>query len=509
MKKFGLYILMLLTLGLAACSEDIPAPSTPLSNPQERLLETGDISFTPTTVTEMNLPTLIEADEPIVLGNITMADNVLPEGTTLIAKIEMSENSDYTDSVFVEAETIGASKVVAVRPSNLQRQYYDNFHHNPSARTMYLRTHLYTVTGMSSEACIGDPKTYLGNYTVQFTPVREIIHNISSTYYVVVKNLDGTFTKVKFDHSEKDVYDDPRFTATINANKDASGLRVDTEYGIVSEDDIAAFDAGDLSVVYGKKDKNASTMEKGAPFIVGPAEDFASQYNLVINMEFFSIDIEDVILFYYYYIFGVNNMKPADNETALNYMFYKTTENVYKYTTFWPNSDEGKSIYNLKVGEHKDFNTTNNHWGTARAKQAESGNLTQKSQTFGPMTEGWYTLTITMNEDKNIHTYEWTAIAEPSTTYSEVSIVGGDVNEKMTECAKAKHNWYLLKYTLSADTQLKFSTGTKTWGGDGSQSIGKYVYTVPTGEQDITVPAGTYNFYLNDITGDWSILKVE
>jgi hypothetical protein len=34
------------------------------------------------------------------------------------------------------------------------------------------------------------------------------------------------------------------------------------------------------------------------------------------------------------------------------------------------------------------------------------------------------------------------------------------------------------------------------------------VYTLPKGSTDITVPAGKYDFYLNDITGDWTILKV-
>ena len=34
-------------------------------------------------------------------------------------------------------------------------------------------------------------------------------------------------------------------------------------------------------------------------------------------------------------------------------------------------------------------------------------------------------------------------------------------------------------------------------------------YYLGIGEKNITVPAGTYDFYLNDITGRWSISRVE
>ncbi len=518
MKKISLYILGLLTMGVVACSEDIPASSSPLSYAQERSLEAGDISFSPTTVTDINLPALIGADEPITLGTVAYNDAILSEGITLIAKIEMSKNADYSDSIFVEAESIGESKVVAVRPSSLQRQYYDNFTHDPATRTMYLRTHLYTVTGTSSEACTGDPKKYLGYYTVTFTPVKEFPHDISATYYAVVKKADGSgFSKVKFDHSKENIYDDPRFTVTIDATRDASNLRIDTEYGIVSEDDLAAFEAGDMSVIYGKEDKSSSIMKKGAPLMVGPATDFASKYNLTINMEFISIDIEDVILFNCYYLLGEGNMKIGDGDNKKNYMFYKQDETTFTYTTKFPNNAVGKSWLSVKVWD-RDAMTNGaetkawGYEGSGLKVRPMNGKMKLNGGLLGPETEGWYTMTITMDDDKKVHNYKFTSISEPTTKYDNISILvnGSDVDLK--ECAKAAHNWALLDYTLTSETKLKFRANhsdANTWGGDGSQPIGKYVYTLNTGTQDITVPAGKYDFYLNDITGDWTILKVE
>ena len=75
---------------------------------------------------------------------------------------------------------------------------------------------------------------------------------------------------------------------------------------------------------------------------------------------------------------------------------------------------------------------------------------------------------------------------------------------------KAPHNWYA-RATLTADTELKFRANHKwdvNWGGDGSAEIDEEKYYVTPGGDNIKVPAGTYDFYLNDITGNWSIAKV-
>lgn len=522
MKKISLYIIALLATFFTACNEeDYSAPQGSQSNKQESALQSSAIKFNSVEIPTIDLNKLIKGDTPITLGTVSVEGD-LPANTAIKAKIEISKQSTFSDSIIVEAESMANSNDICVLPSTLQAAYYNNFTHNPNQATIYLRIGLYTITNGTSEAYVGDPSSndyYKGNYTIAFTPIDENGIYISNGYYAVAKNAAGDgWVETKFIHgkregeeikvSEADVYDDPIFIDSVMAVKNENDVRIDTEFYIVAEEDLAKFkEKGDKKFAFGKGEGEA--IVKGGPAFVGLANDGASKYRLTINMEKQTVVIETIVDLYYYYIFGVNGMKPAENETARNYMFYKTKENVFNYTTKWPNSETGTSIYNLKVAEHKDFNVTGNHWGTPRGKQDESGNLTQKSQTFGPKTEGWYTLTITMNDEKNIHTYQWTAINEPTDKYTEVSIIGNGLNEKLTECAKAEHNWYLLGYTLPADTQLKFRADTKEWGGDGSQPIGAVVYTLPKGDQAITVPAGTYDFYFNDITGDWSILKVE
>ena len=296
----------------------------------------------------------------------------------------------------------------------------------------------------------------------------------------------------------------------------------DTEYYIVAEEDLAKFKGGDKSVAFGKGDGEA--LLKGGPAFVGPAEDGAAKYNLTMNMEKQAIVIEPEIHFYCYYLYAnsAKKMNPADGETSRNYMFYKSDETTFTYTTMWPNDDNGKSVYNVKVWEREDMlaNLATNTWGfdgTAKGTRKEQGNFAQPGQWLGPLTEGWYTFTITMDEENNKHSYKWTSIPAPTTTYTNISIIGTingsnrDKDFELKQCAKAPHNWCLLDFELTAEAKLKFRANnnwdTKDWGGDGSQPISPVVYTLPKGSTDITVPAGKYDFYLNDITGDWTILK--
>ena len=137
-----------------------------------------------------------------------------------------------------------------------------------------------------------------------------------------------------------------------------------------------------------------------------------------------------------------------------------------------------------------------------------------KAQAFGANAKGgWYTLTINMTN----FTYTWTAIPEPTTTYSHISLIGSfnswGADVDMTQLANAPHNWYV-KYTLDSESELKFRADhdwTTSWGttkADKDKTIGD-IYSLSPGQENIKVAAGTYEFYFNDITGRFSIVKVK
>lgn len=506
----------LLTMGLASCSEDFETTTKPLSNPQESILQVADVQFTPTTVTSINLTDYKTNDNPIILGTVSVKEGALASDMKLKAIVQVAKAADFSDAKEIEAESLENSNEIRILPSKLQDLYINGFTLDPNPTTLYLRTNLYTVIGEESQASLGNPMTtFYGTYTVAFTPYDEAGIYISNAYYIICQDLDGNYVETKCFHSKSNVYDDPIFTITIDALKNTEGIRVDTKYAFVAEEDLATFKAGDMSVLYGAGEEKNSLV-KGGNFIVGPAEDGASKYKLTIDMKGLTCFADPEIIFYCYYLYtnSAFNMKIEDSDTYENYMFYMTEKNTYIYTTFWPNNDAGKSDRSIKVWERKAMkaNATGTVWGFEGGRNDEryvSGTFKQPGQWFGPQTEGWYTLTITMDEVKKIYKYKWDPIAEPSTNYEEISIVGA-TETKLTKCAAASHNWSLLNYKLDDSAELKFRANNgKEWGGDGSQTINQSVYTMPTGNESIKVPAGTYNLHLNDITGNWTILKVE
>ena len=201
-------------------------------------------------------------DTPIPLGSVTVAEGALPANTIMKAKVDISKDADFTKYSTIECESMATTNTVSVLPSNLQATYYNDFTHNPNEATTYMRISLYTLTNGTSEAMIGNPQTaafYPGNYTIAFTPVNEKGVYISTGYYAVMKQLDESWKETKFAHSDADVYDDPVFTATIDALKNDAGVRFNTEYYIVAEEDLAAFKAGDKSVAFWRNEQSSSS----------------------------------------------------------------------------------------------------------------------------------------------------------------------------------------------------------------------------------------------------------
>ncbi len=519
MKKLSFYIMALVAVVFTSCGDDYSTSTPPQSNLPESALKSDAIQFAPVNIGGINLQQLIAEDKPVELGTVTVAEGQMPKNTIVKARIDISRDADYSKYATVDCESMAETDKVTVLPSELQAAYYNEFTHNPNLTDLYIRIHLYTVTDGTSEAIVGTPgSNYYGNYKVLFTPVNEGDRHIANAYYAMVLGLDGKWIETKFDHEATDVYDDPVFTLSIDALKDAANVRHDTKFYVVADEDLEKFKAGDVKLGFGKGE-GESLLRGGAP-IVGPATDGASRYELTINMEKQTIVIEPIVIFHCYYVLtngaAMSNMKIVAPEEYRCYMFYKTSETTFTYTTFWPNNNNGSSQFNTKVWEREAMlkNATSNSWGFNGGNndpRLESGDFKKAGGWLGPVTEGWYTFTITMDEENNIHKYQWTAVQETE-KYNQISIVGANGEKDLTQCKVAPHNWYLLDYEVTAETKVKFRANhadTKVWGGDGSQPITPVVYTLPTGDKEITVLAGTYDIFLNDITGNWTILKTK
>jgi hypothetical protein len=207
-----------------------------------------------------------------------------------------------------------------------------------------------------------------------------------------------------------------------------------------------------------------------------------------------------------YYVVGVPN---GWSTSDMSCMFYALGGNKYIYTTRWPNQ------WSLKIWDIDHFGDWSACYGSVvdGSTDAKGSLINSNSQAFGPDANGaWATLTINMGTKE----YEWTIIDTPATEYTAVSIIGAfndwsaDTEINMTQLENSPHNWYT-RATFTTNTELKFRANHDwgvNWGGDGSAEINEDKYYVAPGGENIKVAAGTYDFYLNDITGNWSIAKV-
>lgn len=210
-----------------------------------------------------------------------------------------------------------------------------------------------------------------------------------------------------------------------------------------------------------------------------------------------------------YYIVGAMN-KPTAWTAGTQNMLYTQGGNIYSYTTLW----EGDA--NLKIWDSKSLGNWDVCWGAQTdGDPSESGSLVnaRSGAIKAPVAGELYTFTM----DMNTQTYAWTQVDPATVTdYDYVSLIGGfnnwDENGTEVDLAEvAPHNWYGVM-TLEADSELKFRANhgwDVSWGcADKSVPLGDS-YHLPIGGDNITVSAGTYAFYLNDITGEWSIVRQE
>lgn len=249
-------------------------------------------------------------------------------------------------------------------------------------------------------------------------------------------------------------------------------------------------------------------------FIVFNGDQWAVQTPVISGQGTFEVTIDMNNLVYtvkraeaMYYLVG--NMQNTTWSGNLDCMFYALGGNKYNYTTKFAGA------WDLKFWDSKGVNNWDTAWGTAvDGDGSASGSLINSgSKSFQAPSKGeYYTLTINMNTQ----TYSWTKLENQSpATYSNVSLIGdfngwdGDVD--LAQEKNAPHNWYV-RAAIPKSGGLKFRANYDwaiSWGTvKDAGSIGD-VYYLATGTENITVPAGTYDFYLNDITGNFNIVPVK
>ncbi|MBR1787581.1 MAG: DUF5115 domain-containing protein [Bacteroidaceae bacterium] len=203
-----------------------------------------------------------------------------------------------------------------------------------------------------------------------------------------------------------------------------------------------------------------------------------------------------------YWIYGKQNNR---NETEKTLPLMPVTKESQTVTTYF------SGMLDTKMWSDDSFGNAEQVYGALGSsnKKAMSGEFAIGGGYICPTSAGWYTLTF------NFATYQYTFTRlenQAPTAYTSVSLIG-DFNQWGSDLALtqvvsggswASHCWYALGVEL-AEGGLKFRANNEwavNWGA--GQNVKDASYGVGTQDgPNITVPAGTYDVYFNDITGEF------
>jgi len=506
MKKFGLYIMTLLSLGVVSCHEDFDPEVGPQSNPQEAALQVADVTVSssaqPQTVSisdYLNEETGEETDIPV--ETVTVKEGALPANAVLTAVLQFSKTEDFAKSVEVK----GAVKdnMITVSPSDLQNAYFNNITRSPKATDLYVRTVLYVVTDEASTAIVGTPgNNYFDTHKIAFTP-KDMKVKISDAYYLVGGAMDwaasASAKSQKFTHSDIDVYDDPEFTYIMESTGGEMWFAFGDEAALdaITNDNVwgglfgTKGESGDLSGSFDTRDNLGGDHS----FKVDGA---ATYYRIVINVLDMTYEITPVTIAAQYYLVGAINGWSDSKKIC---MMTPVGNNKLSYTTKW----EGD--HNLKIWAGPDYGNWDKALGTPTDGDAsESGVIDGSGAIVCPEKDAFYTFTI----DLTAMTYQWTKLeSQEPTVYTNISLIGA-FNEWKADVdleQVAPHNWYTEFTQEAEDGQLKFRANHGwdiNWGfgKDKDWDVTASINKIGTnGGGNVLVPKGTYDVYFNDITG--------
>jgi len=390
MKKVSLYIMALLSMGLVSCNQDFETIFSPQTNGQESLLQTSDVTVANTTPGTINLADYFDVEagttKAVPIGTATVKEGAMPANTILKAVVEFSKNADFSDAIALDANSLISTNEIGVNAQTLQDAYFNNITRNPATTDLYIRTVLYTVTGGTAEAIVGEPgKNYYAESKVTFTPLNKV--QISPAYYVIGAaggwNADGARTQ-KFQHSGADVYDDPIFTITIDAGSDDCWFAIgdDTALDAIANDN----DWTKLLGTKGESEDLTGTMD--FRYNLGGEHSFhvkgAKKIRITLDMMEYSYTIEPVnIADAYYLIGGPGEWNAASARTM---KFSHSAKDVFEDPVFTYTFEGNGGDMWFAICDDESLNgLENNDWSnvfgtkSGDGNSGESGSLARRS----------------------------------------------------------------------------------------------------------------------------------
>lgn len=445
-------------MSMVSCTEDFTDWAHPQTNPQEEAVAFGDGSVTPVDV--INL-----AD--VQTEKVKVASIVAPT----------SSNAAYTPTYKInfDGQSFDIDAEGNMATADLANYIVEKWGKRPTERDIDA-----TLDAWVSNGSTAVKMATSATFQVKAVPVAPVIEE---GYYLVgdmfATETTNGWTKddaKAFNHSDKDVYEDPVFTVSFETTK------ADQCWKIIPKKNI---DSGEIWAdgVVGTKVDGDNSMT-GLLTNVGPGAGKiakAGKYKLTINMMDYSYTIEEVNYDpFIYFIGATDGWKSSDQKLAL-VDEAKGTYTGYVYLAD-PNGSGFQFKFQRKAGDW------NNAIG-AGALSTFSGAATNEGDNIGVNAgEGVYYMDVNLSEGKIT-----------ATKVEKMGIIGGFNNWE----GDAVMTWNAKEYCFEATNVGVTADGWKfRVNGDWPINLGGSIDNLTAGGDNISVAGNTVKLYPTRKTSD-------
>ena len=472
-------------MSMVSCTEDYTDWANPQTNPEEEAVSFGDGSVTPVEV--INLAD-VKGDK------VKVASIVAPTSSK-----DAYKSSSFKINFDGQSFDIDADGNMA--KADLVNYITGKYGKRPTEHDINATLDAWLSNG-STVAKMATSETF----QVKAIPEAPFI---DAAYYLVGDLTDwGLDTKLKFAHSDADVYADPVFTLMFTTTKDDQCWKIIPQ-GNVDAGNIWAVENAPKGVVGIEQDgdnamsgKLLTTNSEGKKAGAGKIAK-AGMYQMTINMMDYTYTIKQIAPEYYLVGKLQEWSDKLENKTCL---MYAETPMVQSYTTQW-NDDA-----NLKIWLGSDWGNWDNAYGAKdNGDNSAEGKIAGSGAIVCPEPGAFYTF----KADFSTMTYKWTKLENQNpTAYEKVGLigVGGDWDNDVDMTEVTPHNWFIEKNIPEGSFKIRANhkwDDAANWGfaeGQKFSSTGKLITS--GGSKDIKVSAGKYRIFFNDITLEYAIIAV-
>lgn len=399
-----------LALFAASCEKEIET-ALPQVNPQEPILTTGDITVVPVGIFAETQPTINLEDYSAPGTQIKIMDPAetqnLPESASVCYKLELANNSDFKNSIIIDAPHGDAEATAPF--SYVDAQTWNSAHvalfgRNPETKTVYYRIPVYVEL---------DGSDYRYESTDYYCKQGTILENcmdpgfkVENAYYLISEattldfSSEAAVASYSFIHgSDADWYDDPVLSIKFKVSQDIIDQNGTCKWQIAPKSLIGTSDAAKLM---GPQSDPAATEGflvtenalKGEVSVAG-------KYLLTINLEKMTYTIELLLQPNLLYTPGDAN---GWNQLASAWLIKGGDGNYYGVSPI-----KGS----FKICENTNWDDESANWGAESGDPANSGTLVagNSGNNIAPEADGLYWIAVNFDSETDaLTTYTLTEL---------------------------------------------------------------------------------------------------